>query len=742
MIRNTAYSNQRLYSRLLFYITLCVSITMLVSTTVYYLYYNQFLKNEAFHNDLTSLENTSSVVTNMTETAEALSYQIYRNSAISKLMFYREPSVYDVTEAMLELNNYLRTMPYIESIYVNNPNSGTFYIASNREQNGTYTQDEVADTGIVDILANYMDYQPFTPIPRRYLSSDGENVSVYSFLCFDAIGRERGLNSAVVVNLSSSWINSSILGNVNTSGASFLIDDQGRVLHVDTLAELEKSGEETTHFKQYISGDASGYVVDDFSGQKSLLTYSSKDRMDWQYVKVTPYSSITKHTAKIRNMTILLAGSVLGLGILISWILSKKMYIPIGQVLSQKQSLEVEKRNGMFTVKQNTLRKMVMSKGGWNPRLTETYKELGITMNLEKPYYVVLLYIDRFGTLIQERGDAILPYKFAIMNIASEVCSQSYRVESVDMDEDRVLLFMNPVEETFQSEQERLEEVVKQIQEASEEYLKISLSAAYSAEATRPEQLSEYYKLLKEAMKHRFFYGPRSVISAQVTADYQQRSYTYPGDKEDRYVELLMEGKVEEAKIVFAEMLLAAEMYAFQAVELTYSRLSLTTSHVLGTIQKRNGITLSSAEIPALHQFETLAECIAYYDKRLDEVQLKLQEKRSDKQLDLMKRVNEMIEKLYADPALSLQQIAADLQMSPVYLGRIYKQHHLKTVVDAINEERIKNACQLLIETDESIGSIAEKVGFTSSSYFHRMFKRCYSITPTDYRRSKHQADA
>ncbi|MEF3353493.1 AraC family transcriptional regulator [Paenibacillus sp. GYB006] len=741
MIRNVMHSNQKLYSRLLLYITLCVAFTMIASTIVYYLYYNQFLKKQAFQNDLASLESTSSVVTNMTETAEALSYQIYRNSTISKLMFYNEPGIYDETAAMLELNNYLRTMPYIESIYVNNQSNRTFYIASNREQNGIYNQEEVVDTGIVEILQNVEDYKPFTPIPRKYLSSDGEQISVYSFLCFDAIGRSRGLNSAVVVNLSSSWINNSIIGNATTSGFSFIVDDRGRTLHVDTLDELEMDEQSARTVQQQISKVESGYFVDDFLGEKSLLSYSSPDALDWQYVQVTPYTSITSHTSKIRNMTIMLAALVLGIGLFMSFLLSRRLYVPFRQVLSQNHSLEVEKRNGMFTVKQNTLRNMVRAKGGWNPRLAGQYKELGITVSLTEPYYVVLLSIDRFGILMQERGASILPYKFAMMNIASEVCSQAFRVETVDMDEDSVLLFMNRTEGSILSENELMESVIRQIQEASEEYLKISLSAVYSSAADRPEQLREYHKHTKEAMKYRFFYGEKSVICGDTIAAYQSYSYIYPADKENKYVELLMEGKIEDAKHVFADMLLATESYPYQAVELAYSRLSLTTSSVLDNIQKRNGFTLSFEEIPSLHRYESLAECIGDYHQRLDEVQLKLLDKRSDKQLGLMKRMNEMIEHRYIDPALSLQQIAEELQMSPVYLGRIYKQHHLKTVVDAINEERIKNACQLLMETDDSIGNIAEKVGFTSSSYFHRMFKRFYSITPTDYRRSR-QVDA
>lgn len=99
--------------------------------------------------------------------------------------------------------------------------------------------------------------------------------------------------------------------------------------------------------------------------------------------------------------------------------------------------------------------------------------------------------------------------------------------------------------------------------------------------------------------------------------------------------------------------------------------------------------------------------------------------------------INQKINENYMEPNLSLNQIADELDMSPIYISRLYKQQTMSSIVDTILEVRMREVCSLLESTDLPVTIIAERCGFTSSSYLHRMFKRSFGTTPTDYRRSK-----
>ena len=50
------------------------------------------------------------------------------------------------------------------------------------------------------------------------------------------------------------------------------------------------------------------------------------------------------------------------------------------------------------------------------------------------------------------------------------------------------------------------------------------------------------------------------------------------------------------------------------------------------------------------------------------------------------------------------------------------------------NDIRLKNACEMLLSTNISIKEIALSCGFSDPLYFNRLFKKKYSMTPTEYR--------
>ena len=738
---NALRKNPRLYSKLLKSITLCITLTLIVSTSIYYVYYTKVEREQAFQSVLSHLMLTSKELANMTETAQSLSFQIYRNSTISKLLFYPDPNIYDVTAAMSELGNYLNSMPYIESIYVYNPNSDVIYISASSGQNGFFAENELLDTDILKVLDHYQDYKPFTPIPRTYHISNGSDsmISTYTYLCYDAIGWNRSINSAVIVNLSSSWINKDIAAGAPFDGKSFILDDQGRLLSGATLTEPNLGDTEYKLINNKIRSQPYGYFVDNFDGVNSLITYTSTDGLGWQYVRVTPYDSVTKQTDTIRNTTLTIAIMILLGGLILSYTVSRRLYIPIDRVVTQMNALETERRNSMFTIRQNTLRNLVSTvQTVWTLEQLEKIRQLGIDFDFKDDFRLVLLRIDEYINLKKTHGSDIRAYKFAIMNIASEVCGQTYRVETVDMNDDSVLILLNILDPAEHTVTELLETLLRQIREASFEYLKIGLSLTYSPIDNHPEQLHSLFLMLKEASQHRLFYGHGAIINAQEVIALQHKTYVYPSDKEKKLIDALMTGKADIAKELFSQIMLETSEYSLQVVQLASSRVMVTVKGALDNIQKRSGLTIGNeSDFRSLESFETITELIETFHHKFNEVQSRLSEKRNSKQDDVVRRINEIIQRSFADPNFSLNNIAEELSMSSIYVSRLYKQQTLTAIVDVILETRMHKACELLEQNDWSVATIAEHTGFTSSSYFHRMFKRTFGVTPSDFRRSQ-----
>ncbi|MBY9081405.1 AraC family transcriptional regulator [Paenibacillus sp. HN-1] len=742
MTTNDMRSRGNLYAKLLMTITSCISLTLLITTILYYTYYTRIEKTDAFRADLDNLTQTSREVIGLTENAQSLSFQLYRNSTISKLLFYNEPNIYDVTAAMSELNNYLSSIPYIDSIYVYNPKNAVYYVASRDNQNGVIAEQELTDKGIVNLLTNYEMIKPFTPIPRTYLGGvDGKTeTSVYSFLCFDAVNWNRTLNSAVVVNISASWINREFAGP-KSRGVTYLLDDQARFLSGTTLKAESLTPEERRWIDKRISGSAESYFVGSFRGRSSLISYTSPDTLGWQYVRITPYSWITRQTVTIRNMTLLISALILLAGLLVSRMLSKRLYMPIGRIVDEINVLATEKRDNMYALRQNALRELVLeSKPSEAACRPEKLRHLGVGLDLNEPCRLVLLRIDRFRELKETRGLSVRPYKFAIMNIASEIAGTDGRIETVDLNDDSVLLLINePLEGSSDNPDGEMESLLTQIRQACLEYLKISITSAYSPAGSGVTHLNQQYKDICEASQHRLFEGPGSVISSARMMEQHQKdfAYTYPSELEKKLVEALAGGKAAEAGQYFSDILEGTRDFSFRVIQLAASRLTVTVKSAIDNIRRSGLLPLEEIQpLPSLSDCETAGELSDAYLRLFEEIGGQLADKRSSKQHELVRQINSKINASFMDPNLSLNQIADELGMSPIYISRVYKQQTLSAIMDVVMEKRMQEVERLLKDTDYSVSAIAEQTGFTSSSYLHRMFKRHFSVTPIEYRKS------
>lgn len=84
---------------------------------------------------------------------------------------------------------------------------------------------------------------------------------------------------------------------------------------------------------------------------------------------------------------------------------------------------------------------------------------------------------------------------------------------------------------------------------------------------------------------------------------------------------------------------------------------------------------------------------------------------------------------------ISLSTVAEIVNLSPVYLSRLFKKEEGINFLDYLNQYRIDIAKRMLKEEIKySVMDIAEESGFSNTKYFSRIFKKCVGITPSEYR--------
>ena len=90
---------------------------------------------------------------------------------------------------------------------------------------------------------------------------------------------------------------------------------------------------------------------------------------------------------------------------------------------------------------------------------------------------------------------------------------------------------------------------------------------------------------------------------------------------------------------------------------------------------------------------------------------------------------------------VTLEDASAKLNFDPSYFCRLFKSAIGATFTEYLNFVRICKAEKMLSETNDSIIAISEAVGFSSVSYFNRIFKKFRSCTPRYYRSTKYKSN-
>ena len=102
----------------------------------------------------------------------------------------------------------------------------------------------------------------------------------------------------------------------------------------------------------------------------------------------------------------------------------------------------------------------------------------------------------------------------------------------------------------------------------------------------------------------------------------------------------------------------------------------------------------------------------------------------------LVRKAMAYIHEQFSRP-LAREEIADHIGISADYLTDCFRQELGVTPSTYIRRYRIRQACELLRNTDQSITQIALAVGFSDGAHFTRTFQREMETTPRAYRGSK-----
>ena len=89
----------------------------------------------------------------------------------------------------------------------------------------------------------------------------------------------------------------------------------------------------------------------------------------------------------------------------------------------------------------------------------------------------------------------------------------------------------------------------------------------------------------------------------------------------------------------------------------------------------------------------------------------------------------------HAREQITLSEVAAHFAVSPSHLSRVFHQETGFGLREYLVHYRIRQACDLLLNSDLSVTQIADQCGFSDSNYFGDAFKKATGLSPREYRK-------
>ncbi|MBP3966826.1 AraC family transcriptional regulator [Paenibacillus lignilyticus] len=710
--------------------------------------FENFALKQVYREQLADLQYTSRNVSTLEQTARSVSTTAFFDDIVTDLL-YTDIDSDDSMKYQIKLQSYKNIYPFLQSIYIYN---GEQIYAVPRAQ-FIYDRTTFDDQGIFPILDDIKNHPSHSIVLRKIpnimsgiATGAVKDMYVYSYLFFDSQVASGKVNEAIILNISEEWLRQSIHSQNDAGGSRiFVTDSTGMLLSTDHAHPLLANLSDKPYIQRINASKVqAGNFRMNVDGVDSFVTYTSTDAFDWNLVSITPYHDIVKDVERMKQKTYLFVVLFIVGSILLTFYFSRRLVVPMSLVIQKYNQLEMEKRGESYDRKQQFLRKIMHSKGPLSAdELRRQFLKYDISLDPSAAFLIVLFKIDHFSDFCAtySRGDRSL-LKFGIVNIVTELMQQKAAHECLELEEDQVMLLLNVDSLDAPSEQLLLVEWMQQIQQHTKQFLRLAVSVTFSEPFETLSQLNFHYLKTLDLSYYRLIYGHESMIfSEHITV--RTEDFKSSQEKDDELKEALIQGHFQEAKDALSAMLKDATAYSYSALSSMFIRILLLIRHAIEVLETNHAMKVDfhfNAYLMKLQKMETIEQIMADFSALFDRLAQELEAKKDNKYLKLLDMVNQIVHRELANPALSLDYIADEVDLSPPYLGKLFKKHRLVSVSDFINNVRLAYASQLVATSTDTITDIMEKSGFSSRSHFFTQFKKVYGLTPSQYRMNAKQS--
>ena len=239
-------------------------------------------------------------------------------------------------------------------------------------------------------------------------------------------------------------------------------------------------------------------------------------------------------------------------------------------------------------------------------------------------------------------------------------------------------------------------------------------------------------------MKYKVVKGQNSIIHVDEVRNIPKNLFEYPIETEKQLVNRLKSGDMDSIKALVEEITAANIDNSNVSPEMVNNLFNALIGTVVRTVYEIQatveGIFDAKSDLyNEIGKKETIADKKEYIIYLFQTVASYVNSRKSSHNLKVYEKVKKFIEDNYHKD-LSLDNVSEVVGLSPSYLSLVFKEVSGTNFVEFINTYRISKSKILLQDISLTVNEISEKVGYTNSNTFIKVFKKYEGITPGQFR--------
>lgn len=574
--------------------------------------------------------------------------------------------------------------------------------------------------------------------PRRYptyriMEHKHRMVEVLTFALVEE-DSNGALESAVFINVNKAWLENDLLQAMSASnlndGALFVINDRGEVViakgQVANIEPQELTGQECLYKGIRLNGKHYhlSAVRNSATGMQIL----------WLRSSASAHGNLWTYLALI--LAVLLAAFGVSFGL--ASIITRIIYKPIG-ILTQKiggtGQDEIHTLNTAYASLGDT--RMALLEAQKTEKLhqllradPENLPSVDISNLVLDPHRPMTLLLFRLDMNNEQEPRGALEQ---LVDQLVEQLKDSCVVESVQMDFLTVACIVQTINLSDRNE------LIAALEEQCSLQSGITYAVGVSGRIPDISSLPGAYKEALNAVGKRFFYGDRAVLPVEQMQEEQRNVWQDHAEvfrAEEQMLSDIKNGRMKELERHLDEYLNLYNGYAPTELVFFQSHLICSMNSLINQINQLRmrpillNVSQMNEDQTSCATIRQLRAVLLHYMKQLC---CQMQTTTEDKHAAVVEMVKNIIREEYADPGLCLASISTRVNLSPNYVGRIFKYATNLSVAAYINDVRLQHAVDWIEHSNIKVNLILEKVGFTNQSSFYKSFKQKYGIAPKEY---------